>query len=273
MTSKPADGTRAASGASPKGAGIVSSCLSGKYLHSKCRGRDFWLTFLPNHFLASTNCGENEQFAQVFALCKQRSFFSAHINPLIVESLLDLSLPLFIMLPQCLHCVVARKAVQITPGICYVKTTSSVRSNGTNIELDGCSNVFRKDCPILDMETIERRNCKEDHQCTRLHKMFRCEDGLCYNITSALACSYKVSLFSTDTLIWIENTNDPFPNSCLTRVRSLAAARSATASSWTASSTAIAVAADELASGLVSAAASTFPPRTRTLSSSREIQY
>ncbi len=35
------------------------------------------------------------------------------------------------------------------------------------------------------------RNCKEDHQCTRLERMFSCENGLCRNITGAHACSYE----------------------------------------------------------------------------------
>ena len=33
-------------------------------------------------------------------------------------------------------------------------------------------------------------NCKDDHQCTRLEKLFICEDGRCRNITSAYSCQW-----------------------------------------------------------------------------------
>lgn len=67
----------------------------------------------------------------------------------------------------------------------------SVRSNGTDVLLQGCRDKFDKYCASLDLNTIEKRNCKKDHKCTRLDKMFRCEDGLCWNITDVYACSYR----------------------------------------------------------------------------------
>ena len=65
-----------------------------------------------------------------------------------------------------------------------------VRSNGTDVEFRGCSAATEKHCESLDIEAVERRNCKEDHQCTNLDRMFKCEDGLCYNISSVYSCSF-----------------------------------------------------------------------------------
>ncbi len=48
-----------------------------------------------------------------------------------------------------------------------------VRANGTNLRLNNCVNVERKVCDVLDEATAEKFNCKEDHVCTRLHKMHR----------------------------------------------------------------------------------------------------
>ena len=69
----------------------------------------------------------------------------------------------------------------------YVK----VRANGTDVEFQSCSDVVEKQCQSLDMGAVERRNCKEDHQCTRLNNMFRCEDGLCFNISNVYTCFYS----------------------------------------------------------------------------------
>lgn len=68
--------------------------------------------------------------------------------------------------------------------------TVSVRSNGTDVDFEECADVHRKECPDFELDDIEKRNCKEDHQCTRLHKMFRCELGTCWNITAVYACAY-----------------------------------------------------------------------------------
>ena len=63
----------------------------------------------------------------------------------------------------------------------------NVRSNGSDIELEGCTDLVDKTCSSLE----ERKyNCKEDHQCTRLDKLFKCEHGVCTNITSAYACKW-----------------------------------------------------------------------------------
>ncbi len=70
----------------------------------------------------------------------------------------------------------------------------SVRSNGTDVELRGCSRASTRECPSLDDEeerAANMRNCKEDHQCSRLESMFTCSDGLCRNITGAHACRYE----------------------------------------------------------------------------------
>ena len=63
----------------------------------------------------------------------------------------------------------------------------SVRSNGTNINLEECTDVVDKTCSSLDMNSI---NCKDDHQCNQLEKLFRCENGRCWNITSAYSCQW-----------------------------------------------------------------------------------
>lgn len=66
----------------------------------------------------------------------------------------------------------------------------SVRSNGTNLLMEGCDDISRRECKSLNMKQIPKRNCKEDHACTRLDKMFRCEDGMCWNITSVYTCFF-----------------------------------------------------------------------------------
>ena len=60
----------------------------------------------------------------------------------------------------------------------------SVRSNGSNIELEGCTDILDKTCSTLDMDRLAVSNCKEDHQCTRLDRLYKCERGRCWNITS-----------------------------------------------------------------------------------------
>lgn len=70
----------------------------------------------------------------------------------------------------------------------------SVRSNGTDIELEDCTNLIDKTCPTMDMTTVQKKNCKEDHQCTRLDAQFRCERGQCWNITTVYRYSKKLSL-------------------------------------------------------------------------------
>ena len=64
----------------------------------------------------------------------------------------------------------------------------SVRSNGTNIHLEECTDIVDKTCATLDTSSL---NCKDDHQCTRLEKLFICEDGRCRNITSAYSCEWN----------------------------------------------------------------------------------
>ena len=65
-----------------------------------------------------------------------------------------------------------------------------MRSNGTDLEFSGCSAATEKHCESLDIKAVEQRNCKEDHQCTHLDRMFMCEVGLCYNISSVYSCFY-----------------------------------------------------------------------------------
>ena len=60
----------------------------------------------------------------------------------------------------------------------------SVRSNGTNVEFEECTDIVHKNCPSLDRYNLQKKNCKKDHECTRLDKIFRCEDGMCWNITN-----------------------------------------------------------------------------------------
>nr|XP_040575165.1 LOW QUALITY PROTEIN: uncharacterized protein LOC121124116 [Lepeophtheirus salmonis] len=67
----------------------------------------------------------------------------------------------------------------------------SVRSNGTDMELKGCKDLVDKTCASLDMSKISTNNCKEDHQCTKLDKLFRCTDGLCYNISQVYTCHWR----------------------------------------------------------------------------------
>ena len=66
----------------------------------------------------------------------------------------------------------------------------SVRSNGTNLVMEGCKDISQRECKSLNMKEIPERNCKEDHECTVLDKMQRCEDGMCWNITSVYTCFY-----------------------------------------------------------------------------------
>ena len=40
----------------------------------------------------------------------------------------------------------------------------SVRSNGTDVEFEDCTGLVDKTCPTMDMTTVQKRNCKEDHQ-------------------------------------------------------------------------------------------------------------
>ena len=65
-----------------------------------------------------------------------------------------------------------------------------MRSNGTDVEFSGCSIATEKHCESLDIEAVEQRNCKEDHQCTHLERMFKCEDGLCHNVSSVYSCFF-----------------------------------------------------------------------------------
>ena len=58
------------------------------------------------------------------------------------------------------------------------------------MNLESCTDIHAKECPALDLNNIERKNCKEDRQCTEMDKMFRCEFGVCWNITSVYACTY-----------------------------------------------------------------------------------
>ena len=57
--------------------------------------------------------------------------------------------------------------------------------------MNDCQDFYAKECKTLDLERIEKRNCKEDHQCTELHKMFKCENGLCWNVTEVFACRFE----------------------------------------------------------------------------------
>lgn len=67
----------------------------------------------------------------------------------------------------------------------------SVRNNGTNAEFEECTDIVTKTCASLDMRSVVKRNCKEDHQCTQLDKTFRCEEGRCWNITSVYKCRWQ----------------------------------------------------------------------------------
>ena len=62
-----------------------------------------------------------------------------------------------------------------------------MRSNGTDIHLEECTDMVDKTCSTLDTNSL---NCKDDHQCNRLNKLFRCENGRCLNITSAYSCQW-----------------------------------------------------------------------------------
>ncbi len=66
----------------------------------------------------------------------------------------------------------------------------NVRANGTDVELEGCTEATEKECVSLDMEALDTKNCKEDHECTELSQMFKCEDGLCHNISSVYSCFF-----------------------------------------------------------------------------------
>ena len=66
----------------------------------------------------------------------------------------------------------------------------SVRSNGTNIQMEGCQDIAHRECKSLDMKQVPKRNCKEDHECIFLNDMFRCNDGMCWNITSVYTCFF-----------------------------------------------------------------------------------
>ena len=66
----------------------------------------------------------------------------------------------------------------------HISFEISVRSNGTNVEFEECTDIVYKNCPSLDRNNLQKKNCKKDHQCTQLDKTFRCEDGECWNITN-----------------------------------------------------------------------------------------
>ncbi len=72
----------------------------------------------------------------------------------------------------------------------------SVRNNGSNVEFEECTDIVKTTCPSLDMNHLEKRNCKKDHECTHLDKVFRCEEGKCWNVTGVYSCTwdYKVSM-------------------------------------------------------------------------------
>ncbi|XP_023336324.1 uncharacterized protein LOC111707445 [Eurytemora carolleeae] len=67
----------------------------------------------------------------------------------------------------------------------------AVRENGTDVDFEGCSNVFRKECPILDSNTASEHNCKKNNQCTQLNGLFICQEGLCTNISEVFSCTWK----------------------------------------------------------------------------------
>lgn len=65
-----------------------------------------------------------------------------------------------------------------------------MRGNGTNVDLEECTEVVDKECSTLNLTELYVHNCKEDHQCTDLNLLFRCEHGRCWNITSAYSCTW-----------------------------------------------------------------------------------
>ena len=67
----------------------------------------------------------------------------------------------------------------------------SVRNNGTNVEFEECTDIVYKNCPSLDLNNVQKKNCKKDHECTGLDEIFRCENGQCYNLTAIYSCQWE----------------------------------------------------------------------------------
>jgi len=67
----------------------------------------------------------------------------------------------------------------------------NVRQNGTDVDFEGCHDVFHKECPVLDADTASVHNCKKDNQCTVLEGVFICRAGICTNISQVFACTWE----------------------------------------------------------------------------------
>ena len=67
----------------------------------------------------------------------------------------------------------------------------SVRNNGTNVEFEECTDIVYKNCPSLDLNNVQKKNCKKDHECTGLEEIFRCENGQCFNLTAIYSCQWE----------------------------------------------------------------------------------
>lgn len=58
------------------------------------------------------------------------------------------------------------------------------------MEFEECTDIVHKSCPTLDRYHLMKKNCKKDHECTQLDKVFRCEGGSCWNITDVYQCTW-----------------------------------------------------------------------------------
>jgi hypothetical protein len=63
-----------------------------------------------------------------------------------------------------LHCQNSIRAKIIWKILIFLNPLLSVRSNGTDVEFEDCTGLVDKTCPTMDMTTVQKRNCKEDHQ-------------------------------------------------------------------------------------------------------------
>ena len=89
----------------------------------------------------------------------------------------------------------------------------SVRSNGTNVEFEECTDIVHKNCPSLDRYNLQKKNCKKDHECTRLDRIFRCEDGMCWNITNVYRL-VATEIITTNILVKVPTCNLSRSYSC-----------------------------------------------------------
>ena len=54
-----------------------------------------------------------------------------------------------------------------------IKLWAQVRKNGTDVRLDGCTNVQDVVCKVLDSDLVENKECFKDSECDSIQERFK----------------------------------------------------------------------------------------------------